>query len=467
MMTLLNKKRLNTLFTGALMLGDFIAIFVALFFSYELRFHSNIFSTPLGVPSVENYFLPMLWITVLLVIVMNTQRMYKADPTKKFIDYFFLIFKSVGITMLFVLAGTFFYRERAYSRSLIFIAWISLILFITFFRCLLSILYKKSILPRVRKKIVIIGKPETMDIIKTHEKYFKRYGDIAGIVSTRKTTQDYPIPAKYLGAIENFEDILEAIKPDEVILSDLELPKKKIISMILESEKRMVTFKIVADLFDIMIQQFEIENINGLNLIRIKESPLNNTYSRFLKRAMDFLGAAFGLIALSPIFIIVSIIVKMDSRGAVLFAQERITEGGRLFKIYKFRTMRPEAEAATGPVFAQENDERCTKIGKFLRMYNIDELPQLFNVLIGDMSLVGPRPERPYFVDQFKDGIPRYMSRHHIKAGMTGWAQVNGLRQGTPIEARVKYDLYYSENWSVWFDLKIILLSLVALKNAY
>jgi exopolysaccharide biosynthesis polyprenyl glycosylphosphotransferase len=467
MMALLNKKRLNTLFTGALMLGDFVAIFLALFFSYGLRFYSNIFSTPLGVPSVENYFLPTLWITILLVIVMNAQRMYKADPAKKFIDYFFLIFKSVGITMLFVLAGTFFYRERAYSRSLIFITWISLVLFITFFRCFLNIFYKKNILPRIRKKIVIVGKPETMDVIKTHEKYFKYYGDIAGIVSTRKITQDYPILAKHLGAIENFEDILEDIKPDEVILSDLELPKKKIVSMILESEKRMVTFKIVADLFDIMIQQFELESINGLNLIRIKESPLNNTYNRFLKRAMDFLGAAFGLIVLSPIFIIVSIIVKMDSRGAVLFAQERITEGGRLFKIYKFRTMRPEAEAATGPVFAQENDERCTKIGKFLRMYNIDELPQLLNVLIGDMSLVGPRPERPYFVDQFKDGIPRYMSRHHIKAGMTGWAQVNGLRQGTPIESRVKYDLYYAENWSVWFDLKIILLSLVALKNAY
>ena len=203
----------------------------------------------------------------------------------------------------------------------------------------------------------------------------------------------------------------------------------------------MVAFKIVADLFDVMIQQFEIENIDGLNLIRIKESPLNHVYSRFLKRGMDFFGAVFGLAVLSPGLAVIAIVVKLDSRGPVLFSQERMTEGGRIFKIYKFRTMRPEAEAETGPVFAQENDERCTKIGKFLRSYNLDELPQLFNVLAGDMSLVGPRPERPHFVDQFKDDIPRYMSRHHIKAGMTGWAQVNGLRQGTPIEDRVKYDL--------------------------
>ena len=467
MIALLNKKRLNAFFSSLLMLGDFVAIFLALFLSYEIRFHSNLFPTPLGAPSIENYFLPVIWIAVLLVLVMNTHNLYRPDPTKKFIDHGFSIFKSVGVTMLFVLAGTFFYRERAYSRSLIFITWVNLIILITFSRYLLSVFYKKRILPKTRKRIIIIGKPESMDMIKSHERYFKRYGDIVGIVATRKISQEYPIDAKHLGGIENFEGILKEIGPDEVILSDLEIPKKKIVAMILEAEKRMVSFKIVADLFDVLIQQFEIENIDGLNLIRIKESPLNHAYNRFLKRGVDFFGSLFGIIVLSPLLAIVALIVKMDSMGAVIFSQERVTEGGSIFKVYKFRTMRPDAEAKTGPVFTQEGDERCTKIGKFLRCYNIDELPQLFNVLKGDMSLVGPRPERPYFVDQFKDGIPRYMSRHHIKAGMTGWAQVNGLRQGTPIEERVKYDLYYAENWSIWFDLKVILMSLFALKNAY
>jgi exopolysaccharide biosynthesis polyprenyl glycosylphosphotransferase len=425
------------------------------------------FATPLGTPSINNYFLPILWISVLLVLVMNAHNLYRLDPTKRFIDYGFSIFKSVGITMLFVLAGTFFYRERSYSRSLIFITWVNLVMLVTFSRYLLSVLYRKRILPNTRKKILIIGKPDSIETIRSHERYFKRYGDIAGIISTRKVTQDFPIPAKHLGSIENFGEILDAVKPDEVILSDLEIPRKKIISMILESEKRLVSFKIVADLFDVLIQQFEVENVDGINLIRIKESPLNHIHNRLLKRAVDFTGAAFGLTVLSPLLLLVAVIVRLDSKGAVLFSQERITEGGRIFKIYKFRTMRPEAEAETGPVFAQENDARCTRIGKFLRMYNVDELPQLLNVLKGDMSLVGPRPERPHFVDQFKDDIPRYMSRHHIKAGMTGWAQVNGLRQGTPIESRVKYDLYYAENWSIWFDLKIILMSLFALKNAY
>lgn len=467
MIALFNKKRISIFFSSLLMLGDFIAIFLALVLSYGIRFHSRFFPAPLGVPAIENYFLPVLWIALLLVLVMNTYNLYRPDPTKKFIDRVFSIFKSVGITMLFVLAGTFFYRERAYSRSLIFITWVNLIILITFSRYLLGVFYKSRILPKTRKRIVIIGKPESMDMIKSHERYFKRYGDIVGVVATRKASQDYPIDAKHLGSIENFEEILKDAGPDEVILSDLEIPKKKIVAMILEAEKRMVSFKIVADLFDVLIQQFEIENIDGLNLIRIKESPLNHVYNRLLKRGVDFVGSLIGMITLSPFLTLIALIVKMDSKGAVIFSQERVTEGGRIFKVYKFRTMRQDAEAKTGPVFTQEGDERCTRIGRFLRSYNIDELPQLFNVLKGDMSLVGPRPERPYFVDQFKDGIPRYMSRHHIKAGMTGWAQVNGLRQGTPIEERVKYDLYYAENWSIWFDLKIILMSLFALKNAY
>jgi len=216
-----------------------------------------------------------------------------------------------------------------------------------------------------------------------------------------------------------------------------------------------------------MVQQFELENISGLNLIRIKESPLNFTYNRFLKRVIDVFVSVAGLGLLSPVFLIVAIFIKRDSSGPIFFSQERITEGGKIFKVYKFRTMCQDAEKSTGPVFVKKDDERCTKLGKFLRKTNIDELPQLFNVLKGEMSLVGPRPERPYFVEQFKSDIPRYMSRHHIKSGITGWAQVHGLRQNTLIEERVKYDLYYAENWSTWLDLKIIFLSFFALKNAY
>jgi len=325
--------------------------------------------------------------------------------------------------------------------------------------------YAKNIFEKTKKKILILGKPETISKVIEHVDYFNRYGDIAGFVSTRKSTHGQT--GQYIGSIDNFNDILDKYKPDEIILSDLEIPRKTIINLILESEKRLVTFKIVADLFDIMIQKFEIESVDGLNLIKFKESPLNSAYNRFLKRSIDVLGSISGIILLSPVFFIISLAIKATSKGPIFFSQERISEEGKVFKIHKFRSMYQDAESNTGPVFVKKDDDRCTLMGKFLRKYNLDEIPQLYNVLWSEMSLVGPRPERPFFVEQFKDDIPRYMSRHHIKSGITGWAQVHGLRQGTPIEERVKYDLYYAENWSIWLDLKIIFLSFFALKNAY
>jgi exopolysaccharide biosynthesis polyprenyl glycosylphosphotransferase len=293
-----------------------------------------------------------------------------------------------------------------------------------------------------------------------------RYGELVGFVSTRKSTV-LPDNVKYLGSLDNFSKVLEEVRPDEVILSDLEMPRKKIIRLILEAEKKMVSFKIVADLLDIMVRQFELENIDGLNLVKFKESPLNYAYNRALKRIVDLGGSLLGLILFSPLFLIIGICIKLDSKGRVFFSQERMSEDGRVFKIYKFRTMYEWSEKQSGPVFAEKDDKRCTRLGKLLRRYNLDELPQLFNVLKGEMSLVGPRPERPYFVNQFKEDVPRYMSRHHIKSGITGWAQVNGLRQGSSIEERIKYDLYYLENWSLWFDFKIMLMSIFATKNAY
>ncbi|MDD5584694.1 MAG: undecaprenyl-phosphate glucose phosphotransferase, partial [Candidatus Omnitrophica bacterium] len=459
-------KRLTTLFSGLLIVNDFLMVLCAFALSYWLRFYSSFFANPLGIPSRQQYIFPALFTAIVLIVVANADGLYVFTPTKKFIDYFFKLFKNICITMFFIFAGTFFYREFTFSRSLIVLLWITMVLFLTFSRYVLRRVYIQYILPKVRKKILIIGNPANFEAFRKHTKYFRFYGEISGFISHRKHLQAAS-DQQCLGSIEEFEAILEKIKPDEIILATLEVPRKKIIELILESEKRLVKFKIVADLLEIMIQQFELENIEGLNLLKIKESPLNFVYNRFLKRFMDITGSFLGLILLSPVLAVVALLVKLTSVGPVLFAQERVSEEGKIFKIYKFRTMIHDAEAKTGPVFTQQQDERCTRIGSFLRRYNLDELPQLFNVVRGEMSLVGPRPERPHFVEQFKDDIPRYMSRHHVKSGITGWAQVNGLRQGTAISERVKYDLYYLENWSIWFDLKIIMLSFAAIKNAY
>jgi exopolysaccharide biosynthesis polyprenyl glycosylphosphotransferase len=203
-----------------------------------------------------------------------------------------------------------------------------------------------------------------------------------------------------------------------------------------------------------------LEDLDGLPVININDVPLQGL-NAIVKRVIDVAISATSLIALTIPFAAVAALIKLTSHGDVFYRQERMGLDGRPFMIYKFRSMFDDAEAATGPVFASEHDPRRTPLGKLLRRSNVDELPQLWNVLKGDMSIVGPRPERPLFVAQFKDKIPQYMLRHKVKAGLTGWAQVNGWRGNTSIEKRIEYDLYYIENWSVRLDLKIIWLTLL------
>jgi exopolysaccharide biosynthesis polyprenyl glycosylphosphotransferase len=212
-----------------------------------------------------------------------------------------------------------------------------------------------------------------------------------------------------------------------------------------------------------------VREIEGIPFLRLKGVPMT-TWGRILKRTFDAGIAAILLLLFSPVLLAIALLIKLDSRGPVLFRQERIGIDGRNFDMLKFRSMKAEAESKSGPVFAREDDPRRTAIGTFLRKSSLDEFPQLINVLRGEMSLVGPRPERPFFVDRFKDNVPKYLDRHRVKTGMTGWAQVNGLRGNTSIEERIKYDVYYIENWSLWLDVKILLRTVRALfpsKHAY
>jgi exopolysaccharide biosynthesis polyprenyl glycosylphosphotransferase len=216
-----------------------------------------------------------------------------------------------------------------------------------------------------------------------------------------------------------------------------------------------------------MTSSMDVQSLNDIPLLGISAWPLDSLWNRLLKRAEDVVGASVGLLLSLPVIAVAAVLIKRSSPGPVFYRQERCGEGGRAFTLLKLRTMPEDAEAQTGPVWTVENDSRRTRVGECLRTYNLDELPQFWNVFKGDMTLVGPRPERPYFVEQFKEEIGNYMSRHVSKPGMTGWAQVNGLRGNTDLKERVKYDLYYLENWSLAFDFKILLKTIFARKNAY
>jgi len=221
----------------------------------------------------------------------------------------------------------------------------------------------------------------------------------------------------------------------------------------------------VPDVLDLMTSSVSVKEIEGVPFLRLKSIPMT-TWGRIMKRTFDLIVSLALLTVLSPLFLVIALLIKLDSRGPAFFRQERVGFDGGRFSMVKFRSMQPGAESESGPVFARSDDPRRTTIGSILRKTSLDELPQLWNVLKGEMSLVGPRPERPYFVDQFKALVPRYLERHRVKTGMTGWAQVNGLRGNTSIEQRINYDVYYVEHWSFWFDLKILLKTIRALFTA-
>jgi len=219
---------------------------------------------------------------------------------------------------------------------------------------------------------------------------------------------------------------------------------------------KQVEIKIVPNVYSIITSSIHISNIAGMPVVNLMPLPIHGTQGH-IKSVSDRVYALLGMIALSPFFALVAAKIRMDSPGDVIYKQERVGRDGKSFIIYKFRSMRIDAENETGPVWASVDDPRRTRFGEFIRKYSIDELPQLWNVLKGDMSLVGPRPERPFFVDQFQKKIPTYVDRHIVKTGMTGWAQVNGLRGQSPIEERTRYDIWYIENWSLWLDFVILI----------
>lgn len=291
------------------------------------------------------------------------------------------------------------------------------------------------------------------------------------VVGFLRTSHEPPapeIPADLIcGSLADLETLIDQGKADQVILADTSLPHEKMAEIILCCEKAMVPFRMVPDLFGILTSKVEVQQVGDIPLLGMQTWPLDRFWNRVLKRAEDIAGSLVGLVVSAPIIAVAAIFIKRSSPGPVFYRQERCGERGRVFTLYKLRTMIPDAEKETGPVWASPDDARRTPVGAFLRRYNLDELPQFWNVFKGDMSLVGPRPERPCFVEQFKEDISRYMWRHVFKPGMTGWAQVNGLRGNTDLRERLKYDLYYLENWSLAFDFKIILKTFFARENAY
>ena len=410
-------------------------------------------------------------VALLYLFVLQNHALFVRPQTGSFVTKIPRLIRAntVALVLTTVLAFA-FVNEVDYSRLVIGIGYFTVGFFLLLERYILfRIEWNLARHSRSRNRILILGTDSVAARLKTtlrHEPMLRSL--ICGYLTLEPGEKDTAIPAEEIvGSVSDLEACLDAHPVDQIILTSSRLPTARLLEIILLCERHMVTMNMVPDLFSLLTTSMDVQSLDDIPLLGIARWPLDNFWNRALKRAEDIVGALLGLILTSPVILLAAILIKRSSPGPVFYMQERCGETGETFNLFKLRTMRVDAEAASGPVFTAKNDHRRTRLGTFLRRYNIDELPQLWNVLMGQMSLVGPRPERPFFVEKFKHDIQRYMRRHISKPGMTGWAQVNGFRGDTSIEERVKYDLYYLENWSLAFDFKILMLTFFANENAY
>ncbi len=468
------RKHEHTLFSALLNFSDFCAIIFSFISAYFIRFYS-IFEAPKGIPNFNAYIHMVIPVSIMYLIIFERLGIYKPKNDPFHLGEIYSVIKGVLIGSLIIMSATFLYREFEYSRGVMLLGFIILIMTLVAEKITIrSLQAKLRAYGFLLRKILIVGTGnqarQYYDIIKNKPTlgYFP-----VGLLAENAENNDcslnsdnLSVKEKILGSIDDIEEIIRKHNIDEVVIALPSELHEKIIDIIIHCEKEIVKFKILPDIFEILITKMTIEEVEGIPFVTLKETPLMS-WRYFIKRWFDVICSGLGLIALSPFMMIIALAVKKDSPGPIFYKQERMGIDGKVFNMFKFRTMRIDAEDKTGPVWATSDDNRKTKVGNFLRKTNLDELPQLFNVFRGDMSLVGPRPERPFFVHKFKENIPHYMSRHRVKSGITGWAQVNGLRGNTSLEERIKYDIYYIENWSLLLDIKILLMTFFANKNAY
>ncbi len=466
-------KRAQLLFVLALVLLDIGCTWLAFYLSHDLLKKSD--PTRLVGPFWEDAFWqPTAVYTLVLVTIFFTQRMYQRRRPISYLDEFFRLFTFNTFAMLITIALLTLALPKIQPGRLFFVyGWALNIAILTIAHTLhAQVQWQAQSRGVGDDRVLIIGAGEVGQMLIQKVLQSPKLGyQLVGIVEQGKASTGSPglsVPA--LGTLVDVPWIIEKYAIDEVIIGLPESSHQELVGIISLCEREKVGIRVFPDVFQIMASEVGIGDLGGLPLLTIRDVALQG-WKLTLKRGMDVVVSAIGLVLASPFLLLTALMIKLDSAGPVFYVQERMGLDARPFKILKFRSMRQDAEVG-GPGWTTEDDPRRTKLGTFMRRFNIDELPQLVNVLIGDMSLVGPRPERPVYVEQFRQSIPRYMDRHREKAGMTGWAQVNGLRGDTSIVERTKYDLWYIENWSLGLDIKIILRTLIQLllgtnRNAY
>ena len=421
-------------------------ICAAYFFSWYLRFKSGVFVQDAGVLPAKTYFSALFLIIPGYLLLYSIFQLYMPRRVKSYRKELMDIIRANGIGFMIFILVLYFIKQEHFSRQMLCIFFfINISLEFASRYLIRTILWKMRKQGLNQKHILMIGESQMA------EQYMDRLRE--------NPKWGYQVFA-HLKDEEKLERILEGNELDEVVIALRAEDYGKLERIVDGCEKAGVHTKMIPDFGNVISTRPYIEDVQGIPVIHVRRVPLNIMRNRAAKRAVDLIGATVAIILFSPVMLLTVLVVALTEEGSVIYRQERVGLHNQVFYMYKFRSMIMQDEEKEKAEWSTRNDPRITPVGKLIRRTSIDELPQLFNVLKGEMSLVGPRPERPQFVQKFRDEIPRYMVKHQVRPGMTGWAQINGYRGNTSIEKRIEYDLYYIENWTMVFDMKILILTI-------
>jgi exopolysaccharide biosynthesis polyprenyl glycosylphosphotransferase len=436
-------------------LSDAMAVSAAFLASFWLRFHSGLLRVPKGVPGFSGYLAVMPFLLFIHMVYFSYQGFYRFKLRRNRLDDLFSVIlncAAAAFTVLLLFSYLKSYRFIDFEISHVFLAVYAPLAVLAIFMCraLMFRLFRRLALARNGvSRVLIAGSGDLAEMTAANLSKYAHFGlEVSGFLAT----------ASGPGVLGSYADLETLVRRHGITDLFVALPLSEydsIMKLIENGNNLLVDIHLVPDILQLASLKAGLEHIEGLPVINLGDIPLEG-WPALSKRLFDLLVAGAAMILLLPAFALVALLLKLDSRGPVFYRQTRVGLDGRIFKMIKFRTMVCDAEKETGPIWSPQNDTRVTRVGRVLRKFSIDELPQLINVLLGAMSLVGPRPERPELVERFKGNIPRYMLRHRVKTGMTGWAQVHGLRGNTPLDKRIEYDIFYIQNWTFRLDLEII-----------
>ena len=457
----LSNDHLKALSTLTLLLSDLLMLVAAFALGYQARGYLPFLARPASQPELATYAPTIILHTATIIVIFYFSQLYHLKRAFSRIDQLRNVIGVVTLGALlangmqeFLLQNT--ALEAVYPRSLLFYVWFFSVLLTVFgrelHRRIWALLRRRGV---VSDNLLIVGDGniayEITDLIRSSPELGYV---IVGIVTAEEKHGDmlgYP----YIGLYDEIPRLIDDLRVEQVIVALSDYRRAEVLELIELCQRGKVDIKVYPDMFSYVVGDLNVDDLGGKPLLTVRDIALRG-WKLSLKRAMDLFGATIGLVLLSPFMLITALVIRLESRGSVFYWQTRMGLDGRPFPMIKFRSMHHDAET-NGRTWTVENDERVTRLGRYMRRSNWDEIPQLINVLLGQMSLVGPRPERPMYVQQFRRQIPNYMVRHREKSGMTGWAQINGLRGDTSIAQRTEADRFYVENWSLWLDLVIII----------